>query len=70
MQYSEKKVTAQMRVGNWNAGHSSGCRSMKVDQAVLLGGVVLATRGNSAVISGETVIDFVLESPVTITESH
>ena len=43
---------------------------MKVDQAVLLGGVVLATRGNSAVISGETVIDFVLESPVTITESH
>ena len=70
MQYSEKKVAGQIRVGNWNAGPSSGCRSMKVDQAVLLEGVVLATRGNSAVIFGETMIDFVLESAVTITESH
>ncbi len=33
-------------------------------------GVVLATRGDAAVIGSETVLDFELQSPVTITESN
>ena len=33
-------------------------------------GVVLATRGDAAVIGSETVLDFVLQSPVTITEGR
>ncbi len=33
-------------------------------------GVVLATRGDAAIIGSETVLDFVLQSPVTITESN
>ena len=33
-------------------------------------GVVLATRGDAAVIGSETVLDFALRSPVTITESN